>query len=269
MSATSSPIVQTVQARFGPIHVTREGRGPRLILLHTAGASHHQYGRLVPYLTDGFEVIVWDMAGHGESRSARGDLSIAQHAEALSDVLDAMGGAPAHIAGVSIGGHIALRAAVAAPERFISVSVIEAALQSQSEWAARWPMVQQAFGTPIQSYEAVKARLPVLDDAQFARWNLDRERAGSEVMMAAMAAIRDYDFAADLAVIDRPLQLVFGDRSPVGDSLAAARRLAPCAQTVTIENCGHFPMLEQPGVLAERLTSFAHAADASARETEA
>ncbi|MGI9480517.1 MAG: alpha/beta fold hydrolase, partial [Hyphomicrobiaceae bacterium] len=59
--------------------------------------------------------------------------------------------------------------------------------------------------------------------------------------------------------IDKPVQLVWGAQDRIvtpayGEAFAAA---IPGARFAAIEDCGHFPMWEQPQAFADHVTAFA------------
>src|SRR5690606_21459271 len=73
----------------------------------------------LPYLKQNFQVIAWDLPGHGESKPSTEEFSLAQLATAVTNTVQALRadgviaeGTKLFYAGVSIGGATALQLAV-------------------------------------------------------------------------------------------------------------------------------------------------------------
>ena len=61
-----------------------------------------------------------------------------------------------------------------------------------------------------------------------------------------MWALREYDIARDIAKVPAGQVLIFGDKSP---TVAKAKQFEAALARPSvhiIENCGHFPMLDDP-----------------------
>lgn len=105
---------------------------PRLTMLHGFTQTGRSFAPLLPELSDHFEVVTPDLAGHG-SRSA----TPAAVEEAARQVAEESG--PGFYLGYSMGGRVALRLALDRPdlvERLILVSTT-AGIESPEERAAR------------------------------------------------------------------------------------------------------------------------------------
>ncbi|MEL7489149.1 MAG: alpha/beta fold hydrolase BchO [Pseudomonadota bacterium] len=91
-------------------HVQRAGSGPTIILIHGAGASTHSWADVFAHLVNDFDVICFDLPGHGftsRSRTLRSTLpSIARRTAALFQKISAE---PAIIVGHSAGAAIMVR----------------------------------------------------------------------------------------------------------------------------------------------------------------
>jgi pimeloyl-ACP methyl ester carboxylesterase len=84
--------------------------------------------------------------------------------------------------------------------------------------------------------------------------------------VAAVSTVIDqisfYDFTDDLKAIDRPLLMIFGKRDAVVQGKNHLEPLIKQAltrhQLVMLDECNHFPMLEQPAVFNRLLQDFIH-----------
>lgn len=90
-------------------HVQRGGTGPKVLLLHGAGAATHSWRGLYPHLLDRFEVLAPDLPGQGFSSGVSPRFALPTMAEDLGALLAAEAFAPNVIVGHSAGAAIALR----------------------------------------------------------------------------------------------------------------------------------------------------------------
>ncbi len=99
------------------------GSGEPLVLIHGMGSGSTSWKLITPALQDKFQVIAFDLPGHGNSamepNQAMDPYSLGL---LLVEQLDTMGIEKAHFAGNSLGGWIALEIAAAYPERTKTVT---------------------------------------------------------------------------------------------------------------------------------------------------
>lgn len=240
-----------VQTRFGRLHYVESGQGDALILMHSNGCSAHEYAATLPLLADRWRCIAWDMPGHGDSDRPSMHLSVDDYADAVIALMDALSIERAHVCGASIGGMVAIALGARYPQRLHTTLVCEAPLRSADDWAAQWPRIEAQFAIPLQTLDELRPRLREATPALLARWNIDREKAGSWRMVDVMWAIRDYDAIGALARIGCPAAVLVGDRGPVFGHRARYAELLPRAPLVVLPEAGHFPMLDDPAAFAQ------------------
>jgi 3-oxoadipate enol-lactonase len=98
----------------GRIRLHRTGRGPPLVMLHCLGMSHHLWDCLGA-LADRFELVSYDLPGHGETPVPDTPYGIEDLSEQLAAVLKRHAIGRAHIIGISLGGLIAQHFAATEP----------------------------------------------------------------------------------------------------------------------------------------------------------
>ena len=104
----------------GAMHVERYGHGgPPILLVHGFGTSAFLWRAIGPALAEeGYSAYAVDLFGHGESdRPFDADFGIAAQAEYLDRALTALRLPRAAIAGVDVGGGVALRLAATRQDR--------------------------------------------------------------------------------------------------------------------------------------------------------
>ena len=108
------------------LHYEDTGQGPLLLLIHGLGSSTRDWEKQVPYLSQRFRVITFDVRGHGRSDKPPGPYSIPLFAADTAELLKVLENGPAHVVGISMGGMIAFQLAVSAPELVKSLVIVNA-----------------------------------------------------------------------------------------------------------------------------------------------
>src|SRR3954462_8747798 len=101
------------------------GKGDRtLVLVHEMAGSLESFDGVVPRFAESRRVLRYDTRGAGMSEKVRGELGIDAMAEDVAALLDNLGIAgKVALAGITVGGAIALHFAARYPERTSAVAV--------------------------------------------------------------------------------------------------------------------------------------------------
>jgi 2-hydroxymuconate-semialdehyde hydrolase len=99
------------------IHYLEAGEGPPLMLIHGLGASTFTFQRVIPELARRFRVVALDLKGFGFSDRPGGDYTLTGQADLVRRLMDRLGIDRASVLGHSMGGAVAMRLALACPER--------------------------------------------------------------------------------------------------------------------------------------------------------
>jgi pimeloyl-ACP methyl ester carboxylesterase len=84
------------------------GEGPVLLLAHGFPLDHSMWERQVEAFKDDYRLIVPDLRGHGQTQAPQGPYRIDQMADDLRALLQALGVKKIVLAGLSMGGYVAL-----------------------------------------------------------------------------------------------------------------------------------------------------------------
>ncbi|MFE7439441.1 alpha/beta fold hydrolase [Streptomyces chartreusis] len=236
----------------GAVHVRISGSGTPVLVLHSNGLSWHESVDLIAEIESEHRVIAWDMPGQGDSDPVPWDLSIDDYAAAAAQVLDELVDEPVVVVGTSVGAFIGMSLARRRPDLVAGLCLVEFQFGGASWFAEHWEAVEQLFAVPTMSREAVQARLSrPCTDARFARWNIDRNKAGSRSMLGVMWAIRRFDVVTAVRELEHPVIAVFGSAGPtVGNASAVEQSLGVAGQVALVEGAGHFVGIDQPSRLA-------------------
>ncbi len=100
------------------IYFEIHGSGPRLVLINGTGADlRANPARSNDYLTQHFEVLIYDQRGLGQSGKPDRPYTMADYADDCAALMDHVGWPQAHVIGVSFGGMVAQHLALRHPQR--------------------------------------------------------------------------------------------------------------------------------------------------------
>jgi lipase len=146
------------------------GQNP-LICLHGITAQHRAFSALARYLGEGRSLIGLDLRGRGDSDKPESGYGLAAHARDVIRVLDHLGLDAIVIVGHSMGGFVALKAALSFPERVralvlldggwprVEVSPEEMSEEQEQEAAAIGKGLERAFRRLDMTFESPDAYL--------------------------------------------------------------------------------------------------------------
>jgi pimeloyl-[acyl-carrier protein] methyl ester esterase len=244
------------------------GQGPELVLLHGWGMNAGVWAGLPAAITAGRRVTAIDLPGHGASPF---DPAWADRAGWAQACLDA---APARAVwlGWSLGGLIALEAALRAPERVAALVLLTATPRFVR--APDWPAAVVP-GTLAQFHDTLLAD-PALTLDRFLVLQLRGSEAARETLRTLRAELatrpppnpdaldlglnllREGDLRERLAALACPTRWIFGARDtlvPAAAGEGIAARL-PGAQIDVIPGAAHAPFLSHPRQTAALVAPF-------------
>jgi pimeloyl-ACP methyl ester carboxylesterase len=270
------------------VRVQELGAGPTVVLVHGASNAGTSWAPLVARL-DGFRCVVLDRPGCGLSPPLGCRLAdmaaVRSFADDLvADVLDALAVDRAHVVGTSFGGYFALRAAAAHPERVDHLATLGWSFGAP---VGATPLVMRIAAQPHLGRVATRIRptermarsmlrqiglRAAVDAGRFGpaemAWFLsllrDTPTMRNEVdALPRVLTMRGFDDATLLAadVLDRvaaPTYLLWGTDDPMGgpDIATAFAAGLPRAQLELLPGAGHAPWMDDPDLVAARLSAF-------------
>ena len=250
------------------------GAGQPVVLIHGLGSSTRDWEAQVPALSDTYQVITFDLRGHGRSDKPAGPYQMSQYAADLAGLLGALGLASAHIVGISLGGAVALQLALDFPTLVRSLVLVNTgpALggtpeQAQAEIARRVGIVQQmgmrAMGQALAPNLFPKPEHAALREMFVERWAENDAPAYIE----ATRSMLGWDVTARLGEIACPVLIIGSDQDygPVA-AKEAYRQLLRDARLVVIPDAHHAVNMERPEAFNKVLGGFL-AEQAPATET--
>jgi pimeloyl-ACP methyl ester carboxylesterase len=250
------------------------GDGPPLVLVHGLGGAATNWLLVAPELARGRRVIVPELPGHGGSGPLPEAPSLDPFADAVVAVLEEEQALPAPWVGHSLGGAVALRAAVRRPDAVTGVVLAAAAGISSSTRGGELTVAWIGRLQPerlVRPYRGRVARSRRGRTLAFGWWGV-ADPAGFDPAMAeafiagtgghtdtrsAGAALVSSDPRPDLDRVDCPCLCLWGGSDnwvPLTDGMEYARRLR--APLRVIADCGHLLIGERPDAVVAAVRSF-------------
>jgi 3-oxoadipate enol-lactonase len=173
--------------------VTGPDDAPVLVLSNSLGTTLGMWDPQAEALAERFRLVRYDTRGHGGSDIPPGPYSIDDLGQDVLELLDHLGVARAHVAGLSLGGMTAIWLGINAPERVDKLVLIcTSPLMGPAQmWADRAVTVRE------QGTQAIV-------DSTLERWLTDGYRAehSTDALRAMFVGVDDEGYASCCAVIE-------------------------------------------------------------------
>jgi 2-hydroxy-6-oxonona-2,4-dienedioate hydrolase len=229
------------------------------VLLHGLAATTAAWAPLVWRLRAGRELVLPELSSLGGTRGPRAALAVRDGVEVVAGLVRALfPGRAATVAGLSLGGWIATRLAIAHPDLVGRLALLNAGGYRDQDWG-RIAELMRVTTT------ADAARL---QEALFARvsWPLRLARGGFRAVYnhaaarAAVAGLSEGDAfdGDDLARIRVPAAVIWGDADGLF-AIDVGRRMAshlPDGHFYALDGAGHVATWERPAAVLAALEDF-------------
>jgi pimeloyl-ACP methyl ester carboxylesterase len=260
--------VEFVRANGVDIAYRRVGEGPPLVFVHGAAEDGRSWEPQLAGLAGEFTVVAWDEPGAGRSSDAPAGFALADYADCLAALIEALALGPAHVAGLSWGGTLALELYRRHPGLVATLLLVDTyagwkgSLPAE-EVQARVEGARRMLAAPPEAFDPTLPGLfagdppaefvPLLEEIAAA---VRPESLGRELMLMAETDQRDL-----LPRVAVPTLLLWGEldaRSPlrVAHQFQAA---IPHATLVVLAGCGHVSNLENPQAFNDAVGRFCRA----------
>lgn len=257
-------------------HVTEKGNGVPVLLLHGFTGCGKNWHALMERLSQQYRVITVDLPGHGQTESPIDDsrYTMRNTTADLLMLLDHLEATPAQWLGYSMGGRLALYAALHNPAAVCSL-ILESAspgLVDDEERNARRNqdevLAERIENEGIPAFVEYWERLPLFATQAAlpteTRASLREQRLQNTVHGLAKS-LRGMGTGAQPTLWDRLHQLQMPTLLITGESdekfIAINRRMAtlvPVSRLSIISGAGHTVHLEQPAAFTEKVVQFLH-----------
>lgn len=239
----------------------RFGSGPRVVFVHGFTQTRQSWRSLAEVVVGhGFEAVLVDLPGHGDSSSVDADL------ETTADLLVAAGGTAVYV-GYSLGGRVSLAAAVRHRAHVTALALVGATpgLRSSEERAARRAaderLADHLLDVGVEQFLAEWTALPLFGDLRLDDADLDARRTNTATGLAA--SLRRSGTGTQeplwdaLPTLDMPVLALAGTRDLKFSALATQlAEVVPHGRAALVDDADHAAHLQQPGRVLDVLVPF-------------
>jgi pimeloyl-ACP methyl ester carboxylesterase len=228
------------------IHYEVAGQGPALILTHGYSSTGEMWSGQIAALSPYFQVVTWDMRGHGASDYPRDPAAYSEDATVadMAALLDAVGAERAIVGGLSLGGYMSLAFHRAHPERTRALLIVDTGPgykndQARDGWNAN--AIRRAERLEADGLGDLSKASPEVRQARH------RDATGLARAARGMLTQRDARVIESLPGIAVPSIVIVGANDT--PFLAASDYMAakiPGARKVVIADAGHSANIDQP-----------------------
>jgi 3-oxoadipate enol-lactonase len=249
------------------LHALVDGRldAPVLVLGPSLGTTTALWAPALPFLTDRYRVIRYDHRGHGGSPVPAGPYRIEDLGGDVLALLDRLGVGRAHVAGVSLGGMVAMWVAAHAPERVDRLMPIctTTRFTPPEMWRDRAAAVRANGLSSIADAVVARWLPPDADPAVVAAAYDLLAGVPDEGYANTCAALEVADLGPDLGRITAPTLVFAGEVDPASPPAHAERIAAGIAgaRVTVVPGAAHLAVLTHPAVVAASMTAFLEETD--------
>jgi pimeloyl-ACP methyl ester carboxylesterase len=253
------------------IHYETYGGGFPLILCYCRGGNTTQWRPQIPEFSKRYQLILWDPRGHAKSESPKDPTAygLDVSAQDLLGLMDYLKLPKAYVGGLSMGGGISTRFALAHPQR------VEALLIIDSGSAAGRPGPPERGGTQEKMNELALTQGMEAAARYAIEANLDfggRAKRGPEAVKgilemfmaldpvgyvkAMQAANKASPISHRLHEINVPTLVLAGEEDPAVPDARFTHQQIKGSKLVLVPNAGHFSNQDQPEAFNREVLAF-------------
>jgi len=239
--------------------VAQKGSGPPLVFVHGYTCTHDLWHEPVSWFSREYRCVAYDLRGHGGSSSPGTGYGVQDYTRDLLHVMDSLQIESATVVGFSMGGGIALSAALSHPERVKRLVLVSSTVGGvpweEGMWKSFREFESQARQIGVQlAIDQVWFKGPLFASVKRYPALIGRLRqmalqfSGGNIFDKATYAKQDVPESQRLGEIHCPTLILKGENDPpefVRRSTLLASAI-PGARQEVIAGAGHFSILEQP-----------------------
>ncbi len=240
---------------------------PVIVLLHGYCGSSSYWEKVLPYMKEIGMVIVPDLRGHGSSSAPKaGVYEMADMADDLAMLLEAIGEEQAVVVGHSLGGYVTLAFAEKYASKLRAFGLVHStalpdaeAAKANRDRAAETIRTEgiSAFVEGLVPKLFAPAHVETMETIVEEAKAIGRGTSPEAAIAVAMGMKQRPDRSAVLRHAVVPVLLVAGkEDGVVPPERTLVEQAGPAARRTLLDNCGHMSMYEQPERLAAELSAW-------------
>jgi 3-oxoadipate enol-lactonase len=246
---------------------TDVGSGAPVVFIHGYPFNRSLWNEQLDALSGTYRVVAPDLRGFGESDRPEGPATMNRMAQDVAQLMDGLGISRAVIAGLSMGGYVALAFCKQFPSRVSALVLADTRAQGDTE-EGKQTRAQQAEKALSEGMAGIAdAMLPKLLTPETVSKRPEVVKRIRDMMLktkpegaaaALMGMAEREDQTEFISSINAPTLILVGSEdaiTPVADSETMHSKIAG-SRLVVIENAGHVSNLEQTDKFNEALVGF-------------
>ncbi len=246
-----------LDTRGGRIFWESRGRGQAVLLTHGYGVTSGMWAPQQDALSDGNQIITWDMRGHGQSDSPD-DPSAYTEEQSIDDMAGVLRAAkadsePVVLGGLSLGGYLSLAFRYRSPDRVAALILCDTGPGFKSpEARAKWNSLaeQTAVGLEQRGLESLLDRKDSVTSTHQTTRGLIHSARG-------LFRQKDSRIIESLSSINVPTLVVVGaNDEPLLAGCHYMAKKIPGAKLVVVPRSGHYPNVDEPVIFNSAVREF-------------
>jgi pimeloyl-ACP methyl ester carboxylesterase len=228
---------------------------PALLFIHGGLAERSFWDAQLRAFSGRHRTLALDLPGHGDSGSDRTKWGLPEFGADVKAVIEAEKVNKVILIGNSLGGPVAIEAALLLPGKSVGVVGVDTFQRidytiTQEEARQRAEAFRQDYSGNVK--QMVRALFhPDADPALMADAKRRMSRTPPEAAYAMFMSMSGYDLGAAARKLTVPLRAINGDLYPT--EVPGVRRIKADFAAVILPHTGHYPMLECPEEFNRRL----------------
>jgi len=247
---TSELVTVATSADGVEIVFSNQGKGdPAILLVHGWTNNNTIWDLQVPVLSEKYQVLAVDLAGHGKSGNNRGEWTMSAFGEDIAAVVKAAHLENVILVGFSLGGPAILEAAKLLPDQVSGLILVEAIHNPEEKipppvipWVDSTYMDMIADPTPEKAVRlGFFVNIPE-GGVEKVKSMLDRDQTGWREMLLENIRWSNEDCIGALEAVDVPLLAINGALMPTAVDLF--QKYVPSYEAKILSGTGHVMMWE-------------------------
>lgn len=199
------------------LHYKVEGIGKTIVFIHGLSDDLNYWEFLATHFKRDYQVIRFDLPGHGQSELSDGEITIDLYVNGLTGIFDELGLNVASLVGFSLGGAIALDFALKHPDKVESLVVMSSFAKVDTHLIRIFNEFKNALNISFEEfYDLI---LPMVlcshvidnnrDELEFLKQSAS-QTANNQAYIKAIDACLDFDVEKELSKIEIPALILAG-----------------------------------------------------------
>lgn len=251
MNSVTQPAKKFIKAGEIETAFIKVGSGEEIVIfLHGWGGQIESFAPIYMELAAGYECIVPDLPGFGQSQVPDTPWGVEDYASWLAEFLRALEIKAASFICHSFGGRLGIIQAAAFPETVRKLILTDSSGIKPKRSASYY---RKVYTYKLAKYFSTSSIKPVAEFASQIKDRMISQNASKDyqeagTLRASFVKIVNHDIRSFLPGIEAPTLLIWGGKdedTPLSDAKTLEKNIHD-AGLVIFEGCGHFAYLEQP-----------------------